>query len=58
MRIVERPGEHERVTTHTPRVDAERRREGLHGHTLYNRQRCADELLEKLEARVAGPPSS
>ena len=23
-------------------------REGLHGHTLYNRQRCADELLEKL----------
>ena len=29
-------------------------REGLHGHTLYNRQRCADELLEKL----AGPPSS
>ena len=22
-------------------------REGLHGHTLYNRQRCADELLEK-----------
>jgi hypothetical protein len=25
-------------------------REGLHGHTLYNRQRCADELLEKLAA--------
>jgi hypothetical protein len=23
-------------------------REGLHGHTLYNRQRCADELLETL----------
>ena len=23
-------------------------REGLDGHALYNRQRCADELLEKL----------
>ena len=27
-------------------------REGLDGHALYNRQRCADELLEKLGGRT------